>query len=153
MRRGLRQSLIAGYVQDDIRYRPNLSFNVGMRYEFLTIPTEVNGKIALLHNLTDTSAKVGGPVLDRNPTLRNFSPRVGFVWDPFKTGKTSIRAGFGIPTPCLVWLFDTPLTRLRRISSRASRRRLRRFSGGFPSVLKVADSVRHTARASAYSMK
>jgi len=110
--RGLRQTLIAGYIQDDYRFKSNLSFNLGLRYEFLTIPTEVNGKIAKLHNLSDTTATVGGPVLDRNPTLRNFAPRVGLVWDPFKTGKTSVRAGFGIfDSLPLVWLFDTPLTR------------------------------------------
>jgi hypothetical protein len=110
--RGLRQTLIAGYIQDDYRFKSNLTFNLGMRYEFLTIPKEVNGKVAKLHNLTDTAATVGGPVLDRNPTLRDFSPRVGLVWDPFKTGKTSIRAGFGIfDSLPLVWLYDTPLTR------------------------------------------
>ena len=111
-RRGLRQTMIAGYVQDDIRYRSNLSFNLGVRYEFLTIPKEVNGKVALLKNPTDPQVTVGGPILYRNPTLRNFSPRIGFVWDPFKTGKTSIRAGFGIfDSLPLVWLFDTPLAR------------------------------------------
>jgi len=110
--RGLRQTLLAGYIQDDYRFKSNLSFNLGLRYEFLTIPTEVNGKIAKLHYLTDTAATVGGPVLDRNPTLRNFAPRVGLVWDPFRTGKTSVRAGFGIfDSLPLVWLFDTPLTR------------------------------------------
>ena len=46
--RGLRQTLIAGYIQDDYRFKSNLSFNLGLRYEFLTIPTEVNGKVAKL---------------------------------------------------------------------------------------------------------
>lgn len=111
-RRGLRQTLIAGYVQDDFRMKSNLTLNIGMRYEFVTIPKEVNNKVNLLHSLSDTAPRVGGPILDRNPSLRNFSPRVGVVWDPFKTGKTSIRAGFGVfDSLPLVWLFDTPLTR------------------------------------------
>jgi hypothetical protein len=110
--RGLRQTLVAGYMQDDIRARSNFSLNVGLRYEFVTIPTEVNGKIALLHSPTDAKVKVGGPIHDRNPSIRNFAPRVGFVWDPFKDGKTSIRSSFGIfDSLPLLWLYDTPLTR------------------------------------------
>jgi hypothetical protein len=110
--RGLRQTLLAGYVQDDMRVWSNFSLNVGLRYEFVTIPTEVNDKIALLHSPTDAQVKVAGPIHDRNPSLRNFAPRVGFAWDPFKTGKTSIRSSFGIfDSLPLLWLYDTPLTR------------------------------------------
>ena len=111
-RRGLRQTLISGYVQDDYRWKPNFTVNLGLRYEFLTMPTEVNGKIALLHRYTDPEVTVGGPVHDRNPTTLNFAPRVGFVWDPFRDGKSSIRSGFGIfDSLPLLWLYDTPLTR------------------------------------------
>ena len=111
-RRGLRQTLFSGYMQDDIRLRSNLTLNLGLRYEFLTIPTEVNDKVALLHNLTDTEVRVGGPVHDSNPTSKNFSPRIGIVWDPFQDGKTSIRSSFGVfDSLPFLWLYDTPLTR------------------------------------------
>jgi hypothetical protein len=110
--RGLRQTLLSGYVQDDYRLTKSFSVDIGLRYEFLTLPTEVNGKIALLHNLTDPTVKIGGPIHDSNPTTKNLSPRVGFVWDPFKDGKTSIRSSFGIfDSLPLLWLYDTPLTR------------------------------------------
>jgi len=103
--RGTRQTIFGAYVQDDIRWRPNLTLNLGLRYEMATVPTEVQGKIANLYNLTDplpTCEKVHpgcaatpGPVWS-NPTLRNFEPRVGFAWDPFRSGKTSVRGGFGV---------------------------------------------------------
>lgn len=108
--RGMRQSLLGAYVQDDWRVRKDLTLNVGMRYEITSIPSEAQGKIALLHNLLDTAPKLGGPIQDSNPTLKDFSPRVGAAWSP--GGKTSVRAGFGIfDNLPLLYLFDTPLMR------------------------------------------
>ena len=93
--RGYRQWLFAFFAQDDVRLKSNLTMNLGLRYEFITVPTEVNGKISNLRNVTDSKTTVGDP-WHNNPSLKNFAPRVGLVWDPFKTGKTAVRAGFGI---------------------------------------------------------
>lgn len=93
--RGLRQSLFAGYVQDDWRFRSNLTFNLGVRYEMTTVPTEETGKLSTLINITDQFPHTGSPYF-LNPTRRNFEPRVGFAWDPFSNGKTAVRGGFGI---------------------------------------------------------
>jgi hypothetical protein len=112
--RGIRQTILAAYVQDDWRWRPNVTINLGLRYEMATVPTEVQGKLTTLRHITDATPHVGDPLFS-NPTLRNFEPRVGVSWDPFGSGKTAISAGFGmfdvLPLPYLIQfneLFSAP---------------------------------------------
>src|SRR5580693_264369 len=93
--RGTRQTIVGLYAQDDWRFRRSLTLNLGVRYEMSTVPTEVQGKLSNLYNLADSSPHLGDPYF-LNPTLRNFEPRVGFAWDPFRNGKTAIRGGFGM---------------------------------------------------------
>ena len=96
--RYVRMSIAAGYFQDDIHFRPNLTFNLGLRYEFGEVPYEVDGKLANLRMLSSTALPdphLGSPYF-RNPTKKDWEPRIGFAWDPFKNGKSSIRGGFGM---------------------------------------------------------
>jgi hypothetical protein len=99
------QSLFGMYAQDDWRMG-DLTLNIGMRYEFVTTPNEVNGKITNVRSVLDPAATVGAPLF-RNPTLKNFAPRAGFAYAPSSRdgwlGKlaggpntTVIRGGFGI---------------------------------------------------------
>ena len=93
--KGVRETIFGTYIQDDFHFRPNLTLTLGLRYEMATVPTEVHGQLASLQHLTDPTVVVKSPLF-ANPTLRNFEPRVGFSWDPFRNGKTAIRGGFGM---------------------------------------------------------
>lgn len=93
--RHVNQAIYGGYAQDDYRFRSNLTLNIGLRYEMATVPQELAGKVTNLHSITEASPTLGNPWW-RNPSKRNFEPRVGFAWDPFKDGKSSVRGGFGM---------------------------------------------------------
>jgi len=93
--RDMRQTIVGAYFMDDWRVASNLTLNYGMRYEPASEPTEATGKLTTLLSLTASSPHLGSPYFS-NPTMRNFAPRVGFAWDPFRKGKASVRGGFGI---------------------------------------------------------
>ncbi len=86
------QAGVGWYANDIWRIRPNLSLDLGLRYEYLTIP--VGERLQKLN----IAASVPG-VLDfsepRAPK-NNYMPRIGLAWSPGSSGTTSIRAGFGM---------------------------------------------------------
>ncbi|MGH9785495.1 MAG: TonB-dependent receptor domain-containing protein, partial [Terriglobia bacterium] len=88
----VRQSTFGFFLQDNWKVRPSLTLNLGLRYEFQTLPQEANNNWYALRNLTDTRLTRGQAFT--NPTLRDFSPRIGFAWAP--GSQTSLRGGFGI---------------------------------------------------------
>jgi len=86
------QSAVYWFLNDDWRIRSNFSVNLGVRYEYTTIPTgerlQALNQDASVPGLVDFSA----PRAAKN----NWGPRIGFAYSPGASGRTSIRAGFGI---------------------------------------------------------
>jgi hypothetical protein len=92
------------FFQDSYKVKPNLTLQFGLRYEFDGVPYERNGNISNLYNQLPWGPgpftfQTAGPGTGRklyDTYIYNFEPRVGLAWDPFRDGKTSVRAGFGI---------------------------------------------------------
>ena len=92
-----------GFVQDNWKIKPNITLNLGLRYELFASPKESNGyQIALEQasavnadaNISDLRIKPGGS-WSKSDKL-NFAPRAGFSWDVYGTGSTVVRAAYGI---------------------------------------------------------
>jgi hypothetical protein len=84
-----------GYGQDDFKIRPNLTLNLGVRYEYYSVAHEVKGRARVFDLACNGFCPAGSPWYfpDRN----NFGPRLGLAWAPklFKD-RTVIRAGYGM---------------------------------------------------------
>jgi hypothetical protein len=101
--RGFRQREWGAYAQDTWKLLSNVTLSLGLRWEYFGVPFEVNNNLSNLFADPSgpapfTFTRVGpgtGKTLYANQ-FDNFEPRLGIAWDPFKDGKTSVRAGYGI---------------------------------------------------------
>jgi hypothetical protein len=86
------QIQFGAYVNDSWKIRPNLTINLGVRYERTTLP--YGERLQTVNSISNVPGLItfGEP----KPQNKNFEPRIGFAWSPGTSGKTSIRGGFGI---------------------------------------------------------
>ncbi|HYS56498.1 MAG TPA: hypothetical protein VER58_22295, partial [Thermoanaerobaculia bacterium] len=122
----MRYNQVELYAQDHWQMRPNLSLNFGVRYQYMPGVTERNDRIATFDprrydpsqapqidsrgNLVPgtgvtengmpvagiVKAGVNGPRSLYKSSAKNIGPRLGFNWDPWNSGRTMVRGGFGI---------------------------------------------------------
>ncbi len=92
----------AAFVQDDWKLKPNLTVNLGLRYEFFSPISEASGLTTnFFPGPTYTDALTDASVLPVSqyykPDRNNFAPRIGFAWSPAKYGNNMVvRGGFGV---------------------------------------------------------
>lgn len=105
------QNALGFFVQDNYKVRSNLTLEMGLRYDWNMTPSERFNRFVVFDPATRTLVRVGSG-LDKvyEENNKNFQPRVGIAWDPFKDGKTSVRAAYAILADQPVTNVVTPLT-------------------------------------------
>jgi outer membrane receptor protein involved in Fe transport len=98
------QGALGVFVQSNYRWRPNLTLELGLRYDWNMTPDERYGRFVVFDPASASLNRLGPdgpPIYHQNN--KNVQPRLGFAWDPFKDGRTSVRGAYAV-------LVDQPMT-------------------------------------------
>jgi hypothetical protein len=98
------QGALGLFVQDNYKWQSNLTLELGLRYDWNMTPGERYDRFIVFDPRSASLVRVGQG-LDGiyHQNNKNFQPRLGFAWDPFKDGRTSVRGAYAI-------LADQPMT-------------------------------------------
>ena len=98
------QAAFGLFIQSNYRWRPNLMLELGLRYDWNMTPDERYGRFIVFDPRSASLVRLGPGLADiYRQNNKNFQPRLGFAWDPFKDGRTSVRGAYAILT-------DQPMT-------------------------------------------
>ena len=94
--RGDRRTFYMGYAQDDLKLTPQLTLNIGLRYEYYSVAHEILNRAAVVDIYgCGGFCPTGTPFY--SPNTHDFGPRFGLAWAPAAFhGKTVFRTGYGI---------------------------------------------------------
>jgi hypothetical protein len=96
---GWRSTFVAGYLEDTIKLRPNLEIRAGIRTESTDGWNASHGRAPIYgftNGVINTTPTTGSSSLTVNRAKFLPEPRLGLSYDPFSTGKTVVRASFGL---------------------------------------------------------
>jgi hypothetical protein len=81
----------AGFIQDNWKFSPRLSLELGLRYDQEVLPAQKTAYV-------NPNEVINGVAVGNNhpSDKNNFGPRIGFSWDPYGEGKTVVRGGYGM---------------------------------------------------------
>jgi hypothetical protein len=86
-----------GFVQDDWKVLPNLTLNLGLRYEYNSAIVDTSGQSRNMDwSKLQLFPEPGKPGALNDPSHRQFAPRIGLAWRPFRGNNTVVRTGYGI---------------------------------------------------------
>jgi hypothetical protein len=97
--RYFRDTIYAGFIQDNWKVTPSLTLNLGLRYEYFSAPNETRGNLSNLvfgpNGLIDSRLAITHTLYEADRL--NFGPRFGFAWNPQAMRKRFVlRGGFGL---------------------------------------------------------
>jgi len=94
------QNALEFFAQDSYKVTSSLTLELGLRYAWNKTPNEAKNRFVNFDLTTGELVPSGDPYDQNN---KNFQPRVGFAWDPFRSGKTVVRGAYG-------YQVDQPIT-------------------------------------------